>query len=46
MRALLAVPLLALLAACGADAPPTAAPGTDVTVSGEARFGVVFAEGG
>ncbi|MGR3542124.1 MAG: hypothetical protein ACU0BS_11950 [Hasllibacter sp.] len=38
--------ILLVLAACGADAPPRAdapAPG-GVTVTGDARFGVVFTE--
>jgi len=47
MKIIAAVLTLALLAACGADGepvPPTrakAAPANGITVSGEARFGVV-----
>ena len=45
MRAMALPLILALLAGCGADAPPRAdAPAGGVTVSGEARLGVVFAE--
>ena len=44
MKLIAALIAFTFLTACGADAPPSAPAEPGVTVSGDARFGVVFTE--